>query len=246
MPSWGFGPEKNNSNSGTGATSGIKAGNQAFVHDQKKEKRNVIATSKGWVRREHRLMNGGTASSVTRQIDEVLVAAGNKDGAPSTNLGFPDIAQIYFANSTNDDVTSITPETGGGGAEHQVRVVFNEPIKYDEGPPGYGNAVGGKVVLARVTGSGNATITATSPVVGGSGRGRSNTNITGANNTLIFSFTPTSGDAGTYKVAAATAGIANSTTGALNLKSLNSSEAANVTITGAVSNGAILTITAHS
>ena len=103
MPSWGFGPEKNNSNSGTGATSGIKAGNQAFVHDQKKEKRNVIATNKGWVRREHRLMNGGTASSVTRQIDEVLVAAGNKDAAPSSNLGFPDIAQIYFANSTNDD-----------------------------------------------------------------------------------------------------------------------------------------------
>ena len=83
MPSWGFGPEKNNSNDSSNATAGVKAGNQAFVHDQKKEKRNVIATNKGWVRREHRLMNGGTASSVTRQIDEVLVAAGNKDGAPS-------------------------------------------------------------------------------------------------------------------------------------------------------------------
>ena len=237
MPSWGFGPEKNNSNSGTGATSGIKAGNQAFVHDQKKEKRNVIATKKGWVRREHRLMNGGTASSVTRQIDEVLVAAGNKDGAPSSNLGFPDIAQIYFANSTNDDVTSITPETGGGGAEHQVRVVFNEPIKYNEAA---GSKVG-KVVLSRVTGSGNSTITATASSVA-----RTNTNITGANNTMIFRFTPTSGDAGTYKVAAATAGIANGVSGTLTIKSLNSSEAANVTITGAVSNAAILTITAHS
>ena len=237
MPSWGFGPEKNNSNSGTGATSGIKAGNQAFVHDQKKEKRNVIATNKGWVRREHRLMNGGTASSVTRQIDEVLVAAGNKDGAPSTHLGFPDIAQIYFANSTNDDVTSITPETGGGGAEHQVRVVFNEPIKYNEAA---GSKVG-KVVLSRVTGSGNSTITATASSVA-----RTNTNITGANNTMIFRFTPTSGDAGTYKVAAATAGIANGVSGTLTIKSLNSSEAANVTITGAVSNAAILTITAHS
>ena len=237
MPSWGFGPEKNNSNSGTGATSGIKAGNQAFVHDQKKEKRNVIATNKGWVRREHRLMNGGTASSVTRQIDEVLVAAGNKDAAPSSNLGFPDIAQIYFANSTNDDVTSITPETGGGGAEHQVRVVFNEPIKYNEAA---GSKVG-KVVLSRVTGSGNSTITATASSVA-----RTNTNITGANNTMIFRFTPTSGDAGTYKVAAATAGIANGVSGTLTIKSLNSSEAANVTITGAVSNAAILTITAHS
>ena len=237
MPSWGFGPEKNNSNSGTGATSGIKAGNQAFVHDQKKEKRNVIATNKGWVRREHRLMNGGTASSVTRQIDEVLVAAGNKDGAPSTHLGFPDIAQIYFANSTNDDVTSITPETGGGGAEHQVRVVFNEPIKYNEAA---GSKVG-KVVLSRVTGSGNSTITATASSVA-----RTNTNITGANNTMIFRFTPTSGDAGTYKVAAATAGIANGVSGTLTIKGLNSSEAANVTITGAVSNAAILTITAHS
>ena len=240
MPSWGFGPEKNNSNSGTGATSGIKAGNQAFVHDQKKEKRNVIATNKGWVRREHRLMNGGTASSVTRQIDEVLVAAGNKDGAPSTHLGFPDIAQIYFANSTNDDVTSITPETGGGGAEHQVRVVFNEPIKYDEG---FSNKPG-KVVLTRVTGSGNSTITA---IATGSGATlRANTATTGANNTLVFNFTPTSGDAGTYKVAATATGITNSVTGSTTLKSLNSSEAANVTITGAVSNGAILTITAHS
>ena len=237
MPSWGFGPEKNNSNDSSNATAGVKAGNQAFVHDQKKEKRNVIATNKGWVRREHRLMNGGTASSVTRQIDEVLVAAGNKDGAPSTHLGFPDIAQIYFANSTNDDVTSITPETGGGGAEHQVRVVFNEPIKYNEAA---GSKVG-KVVLSKVTGSGNSTITATATSVA-----RTNTNITGANNTMIFRFTPTSGDAGTYKVAAATAGIANGVSGTLTIKGLNSSEAANVTITGAVSNAAILTITAHS
>ena len=207
MPSWGFGPEKNNSNDSDVATAGTKAGNQAFAHDQKKEKRNVIATNKGWVRREHRLMNGGTASSVTRQIDEVLVAAGNKDGDPSTHLGFPDIAQIYFANSTNDDVTSITPETGGGGAEHQVRVVFNEPIKYNEAA---GSKIG-KVVLARVTGSGNSTITALAT-----------------------------------SVAAATAGIANGVSGTLTIKGLNSSEAANVTITGAVSNAAILTITAHS
>jgi hypothetical protein len=237
MPSWGFGPEKNNSNDSDVATAGTKAGNQAFAHDQKKEKRNVIATNKGWVRREHRLMNGGTASSVTRQIDEVLVAAGNKDGDPSTHLGFPDIAQIYFANSTNDDVTSITPETGGGGAEHQVRVVFNEPIKYNEAA---GSKIG-KVVLSRVTGSGNSTITALATSVA-----RTNTNITGANNTMIFRFTPTSGDAGTYKVAAATAGIANGVSGTLTIKGLNSSEAANVTITGAVSNAAILTITSHS
>lgn len=237
MPSWGFGPEKNNSNDSSNATAGVKAGNQAFAHDQKKEKRNVIATNKGWVRREHRLMNGGTASSVTRQIDEVLVAAGNKDAAPSSNLGFPDIAQIYFANSTNDDVTSITPETGGGGAEHQVRVVFNEPIKYNEAA---GSKIG-KVVLSKVTGSGNSTITALATSVA-----RTNTNITGANNTMIFRFTPTSGDAGTYKVAAATAGIANGVSGTLTIKGLNGSEAANVTITGAVSNAAILTITAHS
>ena len=237
MPSWGFGPEKNNSNSGTNATADLKAGNQPFVDGTMKSKRNVIATNKGWVRREHRLMNGGTASSVTRQIDEVLVAAGNKDHAPSTHLGFPDIAQIYFANSTSDDVTSITPETGGGGAEHQVRVVFNEPIKYNEAA---GSKVG-KVVLSKITGSGNSTITATATSVL-----RSNTNITGANNTMIFRFTPTSGDAGTYKVAAAAAGIANGVSGTLTIKGLNNSEAANVTITGAVSNGAILTITAHS
>jgi hypothetical protein len=75
---------------------------------------------------------------------------------------------------------------------------------------------------------------------------RANTATTGANNTLVFNFTPTSGDAGTYKVAATATGITNSVTGSTTLKSLNSSEAANVTITGAVSNAAILTITAHS
>lgn len=241
MPSWKFGSEKNDdaNSSTTGASyrAGGQPNDESFL---KKNKRNVIVTDKGWVRREHRLMNGGTATSVTRQIDEVLVAAGNKDAAPSSNLGFPDIAQIYFANSTNDDVTSITPETGGGGAEHQVRVVFNEPVKYSEAA--YGTAAKAKVTLSRVTGSGNATIVATS-----TSRALTNTNITGANNTLIFRFTPTSGDAGTYKVAAATTAIANAVTGAVNLIGLeNDSAAANVTITGAVSNGAILTITAHS
>ena len=126
---------------------------------------------------------------------------------------------------------------GGGGAEHQVRVVFNEPIKYNEAA---GSKIG-KVVLSKVSGSGNSTITALATSVV-----RSNTNITGANNTMIFRFTPTSGDAGTYKVAAAAAGIANGVSGTLTIKGLNNSEAANVVITGAVSNAAILTITAHS
>ena len=118
--------------------------------------------------------------------------------------------------------------------------MFNEPIKYDES---FSNKPG-KVVLTRVTGSGNSTITAIA--TGAGATLRANTATTGANNTLVFNFTPTSGDAGTYKVAATATGITNSVTGSTTLKSLNSSEAANVTITGAVSNGAILTITAHS
>ena len=63
MPSWKFGSEKNDdaNSSTTGASyrAGGQPNDESFL---KKNKRNVIVTDKGWVRREHRLMNGGTAT----------------------------------------------------------------------------------------------------------------------------------------------------------------------------------------
>ena len=232
MPSWKFGSEKNDdaNSSTTGASyrAGGQPNDESFL---KKNKRNVIVTDKGWVRREHRLMNGGGASSVTRQIDEVLVAAGGKAGVPGTDsepakggMGFPDICEVFLANSTTDDVTTIAALHGGGGAQHQLVVVFNEPVKHA------GNAGTLKLTFANTAGGNNAVI-ATAAV------GNANTHIKGANNQVVFTFTPTKGDAGTYKVPTGTGAIINATSLAANLVSLNTGfEAANDVITSAVSN----------
>jgi len=235
MSNWDFRAEKNQDNAGDSATGGLKAGFQPFSEaDSIKSKRNVIATEKGWVRRTHKKNSG---SSTTRQIDEVLVAAnpgipGVTDGYAAANyLGFPDIAQIYMQNSISDSVTTIAALDGAGGSEHQICVVFNEPVKFN-------SAVTAKVVLANTAGGNNSIAAVTTSAV------NSNTNIINANNTLVFRFTPTAGDAGTYKIAAATTGIANGSTGTLALVGITSGEAANNTVTGAVSNNFIFTITA--
>lgn len=235
MSNWDFRAEKNQNNAGsttTNPTGGLKAGFQPFSEaDTLKSKRNVIATNKGWVRRTHKKNSG---SSTTRQIDEILVAAnpGTSTGyAGAGYLGFPDIAQVYMQNSSSDSVTTIAALDGAGGSEHQICVVFNEPVKFN-------TAVKAKVVLANTAGGNNGISAVTTSAV------NSNTNIINANNTLVFRFTPTAGDAGTYKIAAATTGIANGSTGTLALVGITSGEAANNTITGAVSNNFIFTITA--
>lgn len=235
MSNWDFRAEKNQNNAGsttTNPTGGLKAGFQPFSEaDTLKSKRNVIATNKGWVRRTHK-KNAGSAT--TRQIDEILVAAnpGTSTGyAGAGYLGFPDIAQIYMQNSSSDSVTTIAALDGAGGSEHQICVVFNEPVKFN-------SSVKAKVVLANTAGGNNSIAAVTTSAV------NSNTNIINANNTLVFRFTPTAGDAGTYKIAAATAGIANGSTGTLALVGITSGEAANNTITGAVSNNFTFTITA--
>ena len=235
MSNWDFRAEKNQNNIGSTATNptgGLKAGFQPFSEaDTLKSKRNVIATNKGWVRRTHKKNEG---SSTTRQIDEILVAAnpGTSTGyAGAGYLGFPDIAQVYMQNSSSDSVTTIAALNGAGGSEHQICVVFNEPVKFN-------SAVTAKVVLANTAGGNNSITAVTTSAV------NSNTNIINANNTLVFRFTPTAGDAGTYKIAAATTGIANGSTGTLALVGITSGEAANNTVTGAVSNNFIFTITA--
>lgn len=223
MSTWRFDKESNTDYQGANTYAGQVAGHQPhYEADVLASKRNVIATDKGWVRRTHRLNSGGSA---VRQIDEVLVAAnpGAAGGyAGAAYLGFPDIAQVYLANSTSESVSAIAALYGAGGSEHQVCVVFNEPVKHS------GAAGTIQLTLANTAG-GNASIVATAAV------GSSNSEIKNANNTLVFTFTPTAGDAGTYKIGAQT--ITNATSTAANLVSLNTgSESANLVITGAVSN----------
>jgi hypothetical protein len=224
MSSWDFRREKNQNNIGsttTNPTGGLKAGFQPFSEaDTLASKRNVIATDKGWVRRQIKATSGNT-----RVIDEVLVAAnpGSAGGYTGTAyLGNPDVAQIYLSNN------EVTAEHAAAGDPYYVYVVFNEPVKYS----GLSGTL--RLSLANTAGGNNAVV-ATALV------SNSNTGITTANNTLVFSYTPTAGDAGSYKINSQS--ITNATSVAVNLVSWNTGNAtANLVITGAVSNN-IPTIT---
>ena len=241
MSLWKFGAEKFDAQNSSTTGAKYKAGGQPnpgiassmnpLNNGGKKNKRNVIVTEKGWVRREHRLMNGGAAGSVTRQIDEVLVAAGGKATLPGSatapyagGMGFPNIAEVFLANTTHADMPIINAGYGAGGSAHQLVVVFNEPVKHA------GNAGALKLTFANTAGGNNGLI---ATAVAGS----SNTSIKGANNQVIFTFTPTVGDAGIYKIPTGAGAIINATSLAANLVSLNTGfRVANDSISSAVSN----------
>jgi len=238
MSSWKFGAEKFDAQNSSTTGAKYKAGGQPnpgiassmnpLNNGGKKNKRNVIVTDKGWVRREHRVMNGGAAGSVTRQIDEILVAAGKKATLPGSatapytgGMGFPNIAEVFLANTTASDMPIINAGYGAGGSAHQLVVVFNEPVKHA------GNAGALKLTFANTAGGNNGLI---ATAIAGS----SNTSIKGANNQVVFTFTPTVGDAGIYKIPAR---YINATSTAANLVSLNTGfRAANNLISSAVSN----------
>jgi hypothetical protein len=216
MSTWRFDKESNTDYQGANTVAGQLAGHQPhFQADTLSSKRNVIATDKGWIRRTHKNTDGNQ-----RQIDEVLVAA-HPGSAGATGgysgiayLGFPDIAQVYL-NST-----SISAAYGGENVS--VYVVMNEPVKHS-------GAAGSLQITVANTAGGNSSLVATATAV------NSNTGITNANNTLVFTLPVTAGDAGSYKIQAQS--VINATATAANLVSLNTgSESANLVITGAVSN----------
>jgi hypothetical protein len=216
MSTWRFDKESNTDYQGANTVAGQLAGHQPhFQADTLSSKRNVIATEKGWIRRTHKNTDGNQ-----RQIDEVLVAA-HPGSAGATGgysgiayLGFPDIAQVYL------DSTSISAAYGGGNVS--VYVVMNEPVKHS-------GAAGSLQITVANTAGGNSSLVATATAV------NSNTGITNANNTLVFTLPVTAGDAGSYKIQAQS--VINATATAANLVSLNTgSESANLVITGAVSN----------
>jgi hypothetical protein len=213
MSSWDFRKEGTHPVAGANTVAGLKAGYQPYFEaNNLASKRNVIATNKGWIRRQIKRTDG----NAPRLVDEVLVAAhpgsGDAGGYANSYLGFPDIAQIYT------DATSYS-----FGDTTYVYVVFNEPI-WHRAPAG--NL---RITIANTAG-GNSNFKAVATAV------NSNTGIVNANNTLVFSFaSTTAGDVGTYKINAQS--IINATSTVANLVSLNTgNEAANLVITGAVSN----------
>ena len=218
MSDWDFRKESNETNEGdVGSVASFKAGMQPCeVADVKSSKRNVIATNKGWVRRT--IKNNGTDTTGVRVHDEVLVAAGDKTTAAL--LGFPNIAEVWMSAADTSAVAS--------GTVCNVYVVFNEPIKHS----GLAGALK-MAAFANTDSDSNNTIVATAT------NSNANTGITHANNTMVFSFTPSTngGDAGSYKIVSGATAIINSTSVAVNCVSTNSgNRAANLHVTAAVSN----------
>jgi len=170
MPKWRFDHEKNTSATGA-ANSAVfyKTGHNPFPQESNfKSKRNVIATSKGWVRRTTKVDTHGN----TRQQEEVLVAANpgvtSKDYTSNTYLAFPDIHQVYVKLDADGKLTA--------NATANVYVVFNEPVVFAGGASG--NTL--TITLANTVG-GNHSVFHANAAGGHSAR-----ELAGANNTLIF------------------------------------------------------------
>ena len=224
MPLWGFDKDSTKTVSGANTTAGLVAGQQPRGGSHTGTgKRNVIATSAGWVRRQ----NKTDLNSNSRQLDETLVAANPgtasvSDGyANSAHLGFPDIVEMYTSsNSTGGNALART-------ATANLYVVFNEPVRHKGG---------GGFMRVRVAN----TVTGNTVIATGTAQTTAPGNIINANNTLVLSFKP--GTAGTYKVNSNTIAFSSASGGtfAANLVSLNIStngaESANLMISGAVSN----------
>ena len=214
MSSWGFGRESTQVAAGANTVAGIKKGFQPFVEaGNEASKRNVIITNKGWVRREHR---------GTRQIEEVIVAANpgvqGKDYSSNTYTGNPDISQIYVKLNANGYIGANT--TGAN-----LHVVFNAPIHHKAS----GNLC--TIVVANTVGGniGNTLFANTAA------QGR----IINANNTLVFRMPKLQGGTGnakaTYKIQAQSIRVHQGGNPLYNPDD-GTTQAANLVITGAVSN----------
>ena len=214
MSSWGFGRESTQVASGANTAAGIVKGFQPFVQaGNEASKRNVIITNKGWVRREHR---------GSRQIEEVIVAANpgvqNKDYSSNTYTGNPDISQIYVKLNANGYIGANT--TGAN-----LHVVFNAPIHHKA--------------------SGNLCTIVVSNTVGGNigntlfANTAAQSRIINANNTLVFRMPKLQGGTvnakATYKILAQNIRVHQGGNPLYNPDD-GTTQAANLVITGAVSN----------
>ena len=193
MALWGFSRESTQNASGSNTVAGIVKGYRPLPQKaganqpgdgnngdiQVANKRNVIATKHGWVRRVNKIDVHGNV----RQFDETLIAANPGYGfsyVANTYLGNPDICEIYVKTNANNVISA--------NVSANLYVVFNMPVAF------------------KASGN-NITINISNTVGGNSGvaiykGGRANT----ANNVLVFTMPKLQGGAGsakaTYKIGA--------------------------------------------
>ena len=219
MPGWGFRPESGQSAEGANTIAARAKGFQPYYAFDggggMASKRNVIATNKGWVRREY---------VGTRLKEEIIVAAnpgdtGGKDYTSNTYLNSPDVAQMYVKLNANGYI-------GANTNNANLYVVFNTPIHHKAS----GNLV--TVVVSNTIGGniGNTLFANTA----------AQSRIINANNTLVFRMPPLRGGSGsvaaTYKFAAQTIKVHGSGNPLYNPDDGTAMPAANLVITGAVAN----------
>jgi hypothetical protein len=226
MALWGFSRESNQVASGANTVAGIvkgyrplpvASGSQAdgTTNIQVANKRNVIATDKGWVRRQNRVDTHGNV----RQFDEVLVAASPGSGFnynANTYLGNPDIVEIYVKTNANNVISA--------NVSANLYVVFNMPVAFKAS----GNTI--TINLANTAGGNNGV----ARYMGG----RANT----ANNVLVFTMPKLQGGTGSAKATYHVNAQSLAVTGGGNslyypeAGSNATKHAANLVITGAVAN----------
>lgn len=171
MALWDFRRESTQAATGSNTQAAFLKGYQAPVYagypegTPAAEKRNVIATDKGWVRRENRTsVHGGT-----RTIEQVIVAANpgvsGIDYTSNTHLGTPDIVQVYVKLNANGFISA-------NATNANLYVVFNTPISFKAS----GNLCS---ITISNTASGNAAV---ARFANTAAQGR----IVNANNTLVF------------------------------------------------------------
>ena len=227
MALWGFSRESNQVASGANTVAAIVKGyrplpqSSGLGHSFDTEgggyanKRNVIATTKGWVRR----LNKRDTHGNNRQFDEVLVAAAPGNGlyyTSNTYLGNADICEIYVKLNANNVISA--------NVSANLYVVFNSPVHLRASSNGLtiliANTVAGNHGIARITASAAA---------------RANV----ANNVMVFTMPKLQGGAGsvkaTYHINAQSIGVTGGGNPLYNPE-IGITAAANLVITGAVAN----------
>ena len=218
MPGWGFRPESGQSAAGANTIAARAKGFQPYYAFDggggMASKRNVIATNKGWVRREY---------VGTRIKEEVIVAANpgvaGKDYTSNAYLNSPDIAQIYVKLNANGYI-------GANVASANLYVVLNTPIHHKAS----GNLCVIKIANTAGGNHANALFANTA----------TQNRIIAANNTLVFRLPPLQGGTGsaaaTYQCNAQSIQVNGGGNPIYNPDDGTAMPAANLVITGAVAN----------
>jgi|TARA_A100001391_G_scaffold165001_1_gene124818 hypothetical protein len=216
MSTWGFGQESNQVAAGANTVAAIIKGHQPhYQADNMASKRNVIATSAGWVRRTH-----GTGGRANRAFDEIIVAANptGSDDYPSSasHMGKPDIAQVYVKLNANGYIAANTVAN--------LYVVFNTPMKFraNTSSAASNNAI---INLANTIGGNAAVAIANNSVT-----------IDNANNTIVFKLGNLQGGSGNAKATYAIESNVIMSGMSLYNPDVGITAAANLVITGGVAN----------